>query len=65
MYRGTLRYAGFSGVMDCFQKLGLFDQSKEKAALLKQAGSWSELMVKLATGANKSAAPVRVQMCCL
>eukprot|EP01083_Nonionella_stella_P092677 259497_1 len=39
MFRGTLRYAGFSRVMDGFRKLGLFSDRK-----FNEAQNWSDIL---------------------
>jgi len=41
LFRGTLRYRGFSSLMDTFQNVGLFDESSTAAS------SWSELIDEL------------------
>ncbi|KAG8883236.1 hypothetical protein FRB98_003213, partial [Tulasnella sp. 332] len=47
LFRGTLRYQGFSGTLDAVRRLGLLSSAKEDAMTLNPAkGGWSSLGVE-------------------
>jgi alpha-aminoadipic semialdehyde synthase len=58
MYRGTLRYAGFSVLMNSFFELGLNNdspQSFEELGLRPGAATWPQLITRLVTGTKQPA----------
>merc|ERR1711998_121160 len=51
VYRGTLRYAGWCGIMQSFREFGLLDQATSELP-----ATWGDLAAKLAIGPGAAAA---------